>query len=73
MPGQMAADQCTVAAQITKTDRAALREIAKREDRTVSWLLRRGVRYVLAQEEGTAPTAEGGPEDARAGATSDRA
>ena len=69
MPGRMADHQCNVTAQIPKADRDALREIAAREDRTISWLVRLGVKAVLAEKRAASPAKETAPKQTRAGAT----
>jgi hypothetical protein len=69
VPGHMADSKCNVGLQITKADRDALREIAEREDRTVSWLVRQGVKAVLAEKRTASPAKETAPKQTRAGAT----
>jgi hypothetical protein len=65
---------CNLTIQMPKVERQALREIAEREDRTLGSLIRLGIRSELASKSESRPPAKGtAPEDARAGATSDRA
>jgi hypothetical protein len=54
--------------EVQGADFAALRAVAKRDDVTVSQLVRRGVRHVLAAERGEAapPAGGSGPEDRHA-------
>jgi hypothetical protein len=65
---------CNMTIQVPKVERQALRALAAREDRSVSSLVRIGLRTILAEKSESRPPAKGtAPEDARAGATSDRA
>jgi predicted transcriptional regulator len=46
---------CNVTIRLPKVERQALREIAEREDRSISSLVRIGVRAILAEKGEAAP------------------
>ena len=61
----------TVVAQVPAADYEAMRVIARREDRSVSSIVRVGVQLALAERGGRPHGDRDGLEDARAGATCD--
>ena len=54
--------------QIPLQDYRGLRDLARRQDRSMSWLVRQGIRHVLDESEAALPTKEDGLEDRHAGA-----
>ena len=60
--------------QIPLRDYTGLRDLARRQDRSMSWLVRQGIRHVLDEHEAAPAANRDGLEDvARAGASRDPA
>jgi hypothetical protein len=68
--GRMPDNHCNVSIRIAKVDRDALREIAEREDRSISSLARLALQAVLAEKGEAAPRQRDSlAKQTRAGAT----